>query len=265
MTQTIDAITSHPAKFSNSVLAAASPWISEESSRLGRSLRILDPFAGVGKVHTFQDQGHETVGIELEPEWGSQHASNIIGNALDLSFLPHESFDIMLTSPCYANRMADHHDAKDSCGVCGGSGKSIANTSTKSVMAGTGTCSGCKGTGLSRRNTYTHQLGRKLHEDNSGQLQWGQKYRTFHEKVWAEANTKIRPGGLFIVNISNHIRSGQEQPVLEWHLGFFMQDLGMLIRAVEPVRTPRNRDGKNADLRVDHEFLLVLRKRTSGS
>src|SRR5437868_9381022 len=103
---------------------------------------VLDPFAGVGGIHTLAALGiAHTVGVELEPECALQHPRNIVGSALALPF-PDDTFDAIVTSPCYGNRMADHHDAKDA----------------------------------SRRNTYTHALGRPLAFANAGSLQWGDSY-----------------------------------------------------------------------------------------
>ena len=50
------------------------------------------------------------------------------------------TFDMVVTSPTYGNRMADHHNAKDG----------------------------------RRRITYTHNLGRTLTPGNSGAMQWGE-------------------------------------------------------------------------------------------
>lgn len=209
----------HPAKFSD-------PIIDElRLASAGVKGVALDPFAGTGKVHLLQRPGMRTVGIELEPEWATLHPQTTVGNALDLPF-PDRSIDAIITSPCYGNRMADAHVAKDD----------------------------------SHRNTYTHVLGRKLHEDNSGAMQWGPEYKHFHLRAWMEAwrvlknrSTKSR----MIVNISNHIRGGVEVDVTGWHAQA-LETIGFVPLEVRTVETPRNRDGENADLRCEYESILIF-------
>lgn len=180
---------------------------------------VLDPFAGTGKIHALFPK-HFTVGIELEPEWAHQHPRTMVGNALHLLF-PANSFDAVCTSPTYGNRLADHHDAKDA----------------------------------SRRNTYTHALGRKLHPDNSGSLHWGPKYQTFHRRAWIQVRRVLKPGGIFILNISDHVKNGAIVPVTDWHISTLTT---MGFETIEAVRidTPRLRFGANRDLRAEYESVL---------
>jgi tRNA G10 N-methylase Trm11 len=183
--------------------------------------RILDPFAGTGKVHALP---YPTVGVELEPEWATMHPDTIMASALDMPF-SNNHFDAVVTSPCYGNRMADHHEAKDT----------------------------------SRRNTYRHALGRALHEDNAGQLQWGDKYRQFHKRAWAEVNRVTRLGGLLILNISDHIRKGALVPVTAWHFDHLIHN-GWAYREREQIATPRLRQGANHALRCDVESIMLFVK-----
>lgn len=187
----------------------------------------LDPFAGTGKVHLLERKGLRTVGIEIEPEWAEIHPQTVVGNALHLPF-PDSTFDAVVTSPCYGNRMADSHDAKDD----------------------------------SKRNTYTHVLGRKLHSDNSGAMQWGDEYRHFHLRAWMEAFRVLKPTRgarqrLMIVNISNHIRNGEEIDVTGWHLQA-LESVGFKLQKVREVRTSRLREGANGDLRCDFESVGIF-------
>lgn len=206
----------HPAKFSDEIL----PIIDR---LLGDAEMVLDPFAGVGRIH---ELNRETVGIEIEPEWALQHPRTFIGNALKLPF-PDETFDAIATSPCYGNRMADHHDAKDG----------------------------------SRRITYRHLLGRPLHPDNSGKLQWGDAYRAFHLKAWAEAVRVLKRNGRFVLNISNHIRANKEQLVTEWHSGV-LGGMGLSVEEIVTVKTPRLRFGQNHEARPTREFVILFKKGT---
>ena len=91
----------HPARFNDRILEAADQLL---GPRLGW---ILDPFAGTGRVHELRRSGRFTIGVEIEPEWAAMHPRTIVGSALALPFGA-ETFDAIVTSPTYGNRMADH-------------------------------------------------------------------------------------------------------------------------------------------------------------
>ena len=135
------------------------------------------------------------------------------------------AFDAIATSPTYANRMADKHNAKDG----------------------------------SRRITYTHRLGRELHFENTGRLQWGFQYRFKHREIWRECIRVLKYAGIFIVNVSDHIRDGQQIPVVEWHITI-LKEFGLTLVEDIKVPTPRMGYGANRRLRVDCEHILVWRK-----
>jgi hypothetical protein len=231
----------HPAVFSAPILT--------ELSRLldvyGRDGLTLDPFAGVGRVHSIP--GITAIGIELEPEWADQHPRNQVGDALALDF-PDGHFTRLITSPTYANRMADHHDAQERCKPCKGTGRIEGEV-----------CEKCLGVGrrVYRRNTYRHALGRRLHPNNSGAMQWGQRYRTFHEDAWTEAIRVLAPGAHFYLNISDHIRDHKVIPVSAWHRDL-LEKLGLTHLETVPVVTRRNGFGANREARVDHEDIHVF-------
>jgi hypothetical protein len=228
----------HPARFSKSILAEIGSLVDAEVRRRNRTLRLLDPFAGVGKVHRLCDgdlpgqltlfgfaaAGVETVGVEFEPEWASQHPRTMVGDARSLPFAA-ASFDVVVTSPTYGNRMADHHNAKDG----------------------------------SRRVTYRHTLGRPLTPGNSGSMQWGEKYRQLHQRSWSEVRRVLTHDELFVLNVSNHIRAGEEVPVVEWHLETLLGK-GFRLEADIPVHTGRMRFGENHASRVDCEHVMCLRR-----
>lgn len=207
-------IAKHPAKFSAPIL--------DVLDRLVPDGVILDPFAGTGRIHQLQRDGRHTVGVEIEPEWAGMHPHTIVGDALHLPFAD-GWVDGICTSPTYANRMADHHDAKNG----------------------------------SKRMTYRHVLGRPLHPHNSGQLQWGEKYRDFHRAAWAEAVRVLKPDGHVILNVSDHIRRGKVVPVTDFHLETFAE-LGFKVANRTEVPTDRMGFGANRELRVDHEVVAVL-------
>lgn len=125
----------------------------------------------------------------------------------------------------YGNRMADHFNAKDD----------------------------------SRRITYKHYLGRPLNERNSGRMQWGMKYRAIHTDVYHECARVLRDDGLFVLNMSNHIRKGEIVDVTGWHI-HCLTELGFGVLEHRKIDTPRMGFGQNGKLRVPYESIIVFRK-----
>jgi DNA modification methylase len=183
---------------------------------------VLDMFAGTGRIHRLATGRRRTIGVELEPEWAHLHRDTIVGNALALPF-PSATFDAAATSPVYGNRMSDSWAAAHKY----------------------------------EHRTYSGDLGRKLHPANAGQLQWGPKYRAFHERAWAEARRVLKPGAPFLVNIKDHVRAGQVVPVAQWHVDA-LTSLGFTLVAEEQVETPGLRYRANSAATVDHELVLVF-------
>ena len=207
----------HPARYSAELLPTL-------ASALAGCTRILDPFGGVGGIFTLAPflPGCTIEAVEIEPEWAAQHPRTTLGSALALPW-PAGYFDAVCTSPCYGNRMADHHEARDA----------------------------------SRRNTYRHALGRPLHPDNAGALQWGDAYRAFHLRAWAEARRVLAPGGRFVLNIKDHYRDGVVQPVTAWHTQA-LTDLGFRQCRRWEIACPGLRRGANGALRVDAETVILF-------
>jgi hypothetical protein len=46
----------------------------------------------------------------------------------------------------------------------------------------------------------------------------GAKYRAFHEKVWAQIPGLLVGPRLFLLNIKDHVRHRERQPVAAWHV-----------------------------------------------
>jgi hypothetical protein len=271
----------HPAKWSTSVLGevvdAVATWAPVPGPADEGVLRVLDPFAGVGRnllaarLAGLTLRGHpylgtEVHGVELQPEWRHHDPLTIEGNAEALPADWTGRYHVVATSVCYGNRMADKHQAKDRCKACAVLGP-----------AANPNCRDCGGSGLSKRNTYAHTLrriGGDLVPGSAAGLQWGPAYRAHGRKVVNELARELGPppgpkaeqladGGLLLLNISGHERDGTVQAVSEWWLAELMF-AGFGLIEVRAVPTPRQRQGANGDARMPYEHLLVLRAPVLG-
>ncbi len=215
----------HPAKFSQPVL--------DRLERLTRFLRdgsvVLDPFAGVGLIHSLAGGRFDTVGVELEREWAEADPDTLVGNSRHLAqmFKP-GSFHAVITSCSYGNRMADKYQG-DPRG--------------------------------SRRVTYTIALGRPLSDDSGAALHWrpgrgGDAYRELHQAVWEQCFKVIRPGGFIFLNVSDHIRDDKVMDVVGWHRRT-LEDVGFAMIGSVDVKTQRMGMGANAEKRVPNEVILI--------
>lgn len=214
----------HPAKYSDQFIPIFAELLK------GRE-NVLDPFAGTGKLALIKSYGFagKVICNELEKEWAESSIYPVdqwfISDAANMAWAPNESVDAICTSPTYGNRMADHFDAKDN----------------------------------SKRITYRHVLGRPLNEHNTGRMQWGDGYRNKHIEVYTECMRVLKPSGLLIINISDHIRKGEIIPVTDWHREAIM-DLGFTFREELKIETQRMGFGRNSGLRVNYESILVFEK-----
>jgi hypothetical protein len=259
----------HPAKWSAPVLDVLTELVEREAEQLDRRLRVLDPFAGVGRQRLADALGSaaviEVVGVELQPEWGDE--ATVQGDATDLPAEWSGRFDVVATSPCYGNRMADHHDAADQCKACDGTGldgppdADYPPPAVAGTPSGPGPCRTCKGQGLSWRNTYAHALRRQggdLVPGSAAGLQWGRAYRRLHADAIMEMLRCTTEGGLVLVNMSNHLRDGTEQLVAEWWVNELLVRQCSIVE-VRRVRTRRQRHGANGEARVDGELVIAMR------
>ena len=252
----------HPAAWNRKALTVAADRVVHILGE--QPITVLDPFAGVGRVHELRDLGFVTVGGELEPEWVSASEHTIVADALQFP-ADDNAFDAVITSPCWGSRMADSHDAQERCSVCGGRGCEEGCGTCEYVNAGPDShkvCRACGGAGRRDyvRNTYRHALGRPLTPGSAGAMQFGPAYRHFHRDWLVEAMRLVRPEGVIVVNVANHIRAGAEVDVVGWWLGM-MYGEGLLIRAVDWVPAAKLRHGANRDLRVDGEVNVVAQVR----
>lgn len=204
----------HPARFSKALMPVLQAMVPPDEYPI-----VLDPFAGTGKIHALEN---DTYGVELEHEWAFMDHRTECGDATRLRFFD-ESFDAVVTSPCYGNRMADHHNARDD----------------------------------SKRNTYKHVLGRDLSPGSAACMQWGPEYRELHERAWREAWRVLRPGGRIVVNIKDHIRRGKQQYVSWWHYRTLVR-LGFVPYRYVWVPTPGQRQGQNGAARTSGEWVFAF-------
>lgn len=243
----------HPAKFTRAVWLC----IYRDVAKLvtlhpeKHEWHVLDPFGGIGGIldlhamswdYNPNELDFKITVIEIEEEWAEQAKAHdryqqLNDNVLAVDFFDfaahpsvRETFDIVITSPTYGNRMADHHEAKDD----------------------------------SVRNTYRHKLGRPLSENSSAGLQWGDEYRDFHRAAWDEVFDLLEAGGYFILNVKDHIRKGVKQPVAAWHRAY-CQSIGFQKVSETHVPVRGNRQGENGEVRVDHEHVYLFQKPFSVS
>ena len=250
---------SHPAKYSAPIVADIRTVLATYAppSPLFPP-KVLDPFAGVGGIHQLAAAGYATTGLEIEADWAATHPRTICADSTRMP-LADASFDVICTSPCYGNRMADTYDgSRDRCTVCAGDGQ--ARTLTGEVLDGE-ECGSCAGTGLrpSKRYTYRIALGHDLAPGSAAGMQWGHEYRELHRAVWIEARRVLKPHGMFLLNISDHIRDRAPQGVDLWHAAT-LGELGFRLIESRPIITQRSKNGANRDARTLCEWLLVFRK-----
>ena len=216
----------HPAKYS----AALLPIL---ASVLAGCTYVLDPMGGTGKLGQIKQHGwHGWVYVnELEPEWAAQAKANGADTVTigDAGRLPYRDgvLDAVCVSPVYGNKMSEHCDWKPER-VC---------------------------------HTYKSYLGRALADGNAGRFYfWEREYADIHWRAWLEAWRVLKRGGLFVLNSKDFPHRGEIQRVTDWHVSV-LERIGFDVVERHQVICPGQRHGKNGHLRVDHEDVVVLRKR----
>lgn len=218
----------HPAKFSDTFLPIFSKLLAECNV-------VLDPMAGTGKLALIKNYGFKgkIVCNEIEPEWMDTSEMPVdewhVGDASKMIWAENDSFDGICTSPTYGNRMADHF-------------KSGVNTPKKWKYI-----------------TYTHFLGRELNQANTGKMHWGEEYKQKHIEIYTECFRVLKKNGIMIINVSDHIRKGVQIPVSEWHKDVIIE-IGFKLKEDILVPTKRMRYGKNHQIRVNGEHILIFTK-----
>ena len=215
-----------------------------------RPIRLLDKWAELDvSTRTVEAERVEVVAVEPAGVLDIQEVETTTGTYIGEGYLHHN---------CYGNRMADHHEARERCTACRGIGATPRPAGQGGAVAGD-LCTKCNGTGQRdhRRITYRHRLGRPPTKGSAAGLQWGPAYRRLHIEAWQEALRVIRPGGLFVLNIKDHVRGGNLQRVPEWHVQT-LQALGARLYSAQPIETPGMRFGANRDARAEFELVVTF-------
>ena len=214
----------HPAKFSRALVDVFVDVLSPMNVK-----RICDPFAGTGRVHEVADLlGVDSIGVEIEARWASMHGRTLCADSTKVTPDELGDFDCIVTSPTYGNRMADKHDARDA----------------------------------SDRATYKHRLGSDLSDGNTGGMQWtDDQYRATHEVIWRRFVDLLPPGGVFVLNVKDHVRNGVRQRVSAWHLSSLI-DCGLRLLDDASISSAglAGSAGSNAGQRSGIEHVYVLTK-----
>lgn len=211
-------MTAHPAQFSRPVLDALVAAV-QQCEAIGDPLHaaptvLLDPFGGRGGVHRIAAAVHtdadhrphptRSVAVEIEPEWsaadldaeaavaaqqGRIEPVSVVGDSRtldDLEDVTSHPPTVVVTSPCYGNRMADTYLPADS--------------------------------DKSRRYTYTVALGRRPSEGSAAAMQWGPHYVGLHAQVWQAVTRAVAPRAFLVLNVKDHDR--RASTMSSWQLQF---------------------------------------------
>jgi hypothetical protein len=235
-------IARHPAKWTDELF----PVIAE-LLQFPKKGKLIDNMAGTCKVVLLREHGFEgeIYCAEIEDPWAKQgnglvHQADVVWVG-DSRFLPYEDefFDFFATSPTFANRMADHHKARDK----------------------------------SRRNTYKHAIGRDLTPGNTGMMGWlgkeGEEYRLTNRQIMQCLHRKLKPRARGVFEMKDHFRTLKtggpqvRQYVTRWWLRM-MQAISFIILDKVDVPVEGNRQGENHDARMEYTSLVLVEKGMRG-
>jgi hypothetical protein len=216
---------SHPARFSPEILEALRPVLSRWD------LPVHDPFGGTGeRMGALCDElGIEFTGTEIEPEFVVDHRVRP-GDSTEARTYPAGPY-VVATSPTYPNGMADHFRARDA----------------------------------SKRHTYRQGLAeiighdRPLKAHNTGRYGVRRGSQALDTYWTLEARCVDHWPDRVAVNVSDCVTGGQTYPVADrWR--DLLESRGYLIVETIQVATRRQRNAANADLRAEHEVILVAER-----
>lgn len=190
--------------------------------------KVLDPMAGTGKLGKIKAMGWcgEITCNELEEEWiDLSYPIDFwtVGDAERMPLFKDNMFDTVATSPTNGNRLAD------------------TTTSTTHI-------------------SYRAGLGKPLSEGNTGGMLWGSTYRFKHIAIYLEIRRVLKPDGLLVVSLSNHLRGGKECDVIGWTRGFLEQS-GFVKTGERKVPLDSKEFGINRGRTINEETILIMRKK----
>ena len=234
------AVPPHPATYPDAALTLIRKAWSVEAANLGRRPVVVDPMAGVGTIRRVI---MDAICVELEREWCEQipaYPTDVfVGDAGMIE--PVSALDMVVVSPPWANRLADAKYAGSPADIASGGGA------------------------RTKRRTYRIHLGRDLTAGSVAAMQWRGDGSEFCAAVvralkpWVEA---LRPGGLLLVDIADHMRNGVWEPVCSTLASTIVGVLPVELSAVTPVDAPRFTAGA-AKGRVRMPELLIGFRRTA--
>lgn len=248
----------HPATYSTGVIDKMA-----DLCRRYEVTSVLDPMAGNGQALAAMCAGLEIpwAGVEIEPEWAAARDEIVCADARRLPY-PDRSWDAVLTSPAYGNRMGDQYlgnAANEKCRACMGEGK-VQKAHDLEVWE---TCAKCGGSGRAKSNRigYAVSLGRKVSPEAGTRFSsFSRGYRELHAAIIGEM---LRVSArLVVINVSDSLVSPKKgkqvrQYVVQWWIEETLRQGGRFIEA-HTVPTKRMKQGANWDARIDGEQMLVF-------
>ena len=244
-------MTHHPAPFSKGIIEEVAHYLyAVDNSTLNKKIRVLDPYAGTGRVLDMIpiDVKASVTMVEIEPEWASMcelrakqlreglEARVICGDSAEVLRTDKRTYTHIITSPDYGNRFTDKYNPTPGR-VC---------------------------------RSYGQSLKRELSEGSSAQFKFRNdfpehsRYREVHRAVMGAAIARLVPGGQLILNVSDfyatlRATAGPErQLVTLWWMNM-LYTRGMTLERAIPIRTRRFKQGENRH-RVAFESVLVFIK-----
>ena len=197
--------------------------------------KILDPFAGTGKIARLRSwlPQAEFYGYEIEPEWadtGPRGRLHLHHRRQPADALPRR----------HVRRHLHQPDLRQPHG---------------------------RSSRGARRQPAPHLPPRARPAADTRELRgaamgrWHRRreYRALHVAVWTECRRVLKPGGIFVLNVKDHIRGGVLQEVTNWHAVTLLM-LGFVCTRRVHVPCPGQRHGANGHLRVDYESVLQFRR-----
>ncbi len=213
----------HPAPYSEGLFPIFADLISSVAVERSQ-VKLLDPMCGEGSI---LDISKHLPGVAFQVHasdlyrWTYAREGVHTADATDLAY-PDSIFDVICTSPPYANRMADS-------------------------ASGDG----------DNRVIYADRRESEQIPNDVAAMQWGQQYRLTMSAIWAECVRVAKPGALIIMNCKDHIRLGRIQPVTEFNFLALVR-LGCIPTALRFLLTSGVQGVANASLRTGFETVVAF-------